>query len=258
MKLKKPAAPDPYQISNPLAVFFASVLPREAGGALKELPVQGWILFLSQQSALFSKLSRWSELYMPTFDGFNIKSDVDRLLGLGISREMIAVTMWAIRHSPRFDGEFGKLGGKRARHRRAKMLLRPIPVLQELAAIFGEIPEGISLQDVPAPRKVISDLEALSSVFTWGEWLYGFLGANSLFEVSRFALASLVHEVAGKFLDREVSSLTGAALREGDYDENRHRVWRIDNYNRLEQNVPFATRLMVAANAVASQSKTAL
>lgn len=186
-------------------------------------------------------------------NSFNIKSDLERLSGLGVRPETIAIAMMAIGLSRKLDGVFGQFGDKRTRHGRAKLLLTPVPVLEELALLFRALPPDTPTKHYPQPAQVISDLKSLSSVYGWGEWLYEFLGANSVFEVSRFALASLVHEVTGKFLDREVSGLTGAALFDDEYDETRHRVWRIDNYKRLRRSVPIATRLLIAFNTVVSK-----
>jgi hypothetical protein len=103
---------------------------------------------------------------------------------------------------------------------------------------------------IPNPSNIISELKLLSSIFDWGEFIYDSLGANHLLEVSKFGLASLVRETTGKFLDRAVANLIGGALDHPRYDETGHRVWRIDNYRRLEQNMPIVTRFFVALNNV--------
>jgi hypothetical protein len=242
-----------------LPTFFASVSPRKAGEWLKKVTPQQLVFILSQMRSgpgSDSMFIEWSRLHLQSFESFNIESDIERLVDLGIRRETIAMAMMAIKLSPQFDGMFGALGDKRTRRRRARTLLSPVPVLQDLEALFGKAPDELPTDKVPNPTKLISELRLLSSMFTWGEWLYEFLGANSLFEISRFALASLVFEVSGKFLDREVSNLVGASLRDYDYDENRHRVWRISNYERLQRNVPIATRVLVALNTVVTQSKS--
>jgi hypothetical protein len=93
-------------------------------------------------------------------------------------------------------------------------------------------------------------LKLLSAIFELGEFTYESLGVNHLLEVSKFALASLVRETTGRYLDRLVSNLISAALNDYDYDENRHRIWRIDNYERLQQSVPIVTGILVALNTV--------
>jgi hypothetical protein len=202
-----------------------------------------------------SIFNQWSRLFLQSFDSFNIKPDIERLVSLGVRHQTIAIAMMGIKLSLQFDGMFAQFGDKRTRRRRARTLLAPVPVLLELAEMMGELPPELPSDKIPHPAKVISDLKFLSSTLGWGEWLYEFLGANSFFEVSKFALASVVREVTGKFYDREVSSLTGAALRSADYDETRHRVWRISNYERLQRNVPIAPRLLVALNVVVSHPK---
>jgi hypothetical protein len=240
-----------------LMKLLASVPPRDAGKWIKRVTIQQLVFVLSQMgpgAGADSMLIEWSRLYLQSLESFNIHPDIDRLEGLGIRRETVAIAMMAIKLAPHFDDMFGSLGDKRTRRRRAKTLLSPIPVLQDLAAIFGKPPAELPMDKIPNPTKLISELKFFSSIFNWGEWLYEFLGVNSLFEVSRFALASLVFEITGKFLDREVSNLVGASLGDYDYDENRHRVWRISNYERLQRNAPIATRLLVALNTVVPQS----
>jgi hypothetical protein len=203
-----------------------------------------------------SRFNQWSQLFLRSFNSFNIKPDIEKLVCLGVRPQTIAIAMLGIMLSRQVDGMFGQFGDKRTRRRRARALVAPFPVLEELGHMMAELPHELPGDKIPQPDKIMADLRFLSSMLGWGEWLYEFLGANSLFEVSKFALASMVREVSGKFHDREVSSLTGAALRSADYDENRHRVWRISNYKRLEGNVPIATRLLVALNIVVSQPKS--
>lgn len=239
------------------AALFASIPPRQANKWVDEtFSLEPLVLAMSQglSNDPGSLLSQWSQLFLQSFNSFNIKPDIERLVSLGVRPQTIAIAMMGIKLSLQFDGMFGQFGDKRTRRRRARALLAPLPVLKELADMMGELPAD----KIPRPAKIMADLRFLSSMLGWGEWLYEFLGANSFFEVSKFAFASLVREVTGKFYDREVSSLTGAALRSADYDENRHRVWRISNYKRLQGNVPIATRLLAALNIVVSQPKSSV
>jgi hypothetical protein len=201
-------------------------------------------------------LTEWSERHLRSFKDHYIESDIERLVGLGIRRETIAVGMMTICFSTQIDAAFAELGSRRSRHRRAKTLLKAVPVLQDLVPMFGTLPDEVPAANVPNPAKIIRDLKFLSSVLSWGEWLSGFLGGNSFLEVSRFAFANFVYEATGHFLDREVSRLTGTALSDEGYDETRHRVWRINNRERLREDTQIATRLLVALNDSLSQPPT--
>ena len=84
-----------------------------------------------------------------------------------------------------------------------------------------------------------------------GELLFEVLEANSLTEIAKFALAATVNSATGRFYDREVSALTGAALQKSDYDETAHRVWRIRNFDRLAKTpARFAVVLLETLNDV--------
>lgn len=198
------------------AAFFESIPPREANKWVEEtFSLQQLVFAMSQglSNDPDSLLSQWSHLFLESFNSFNIKPDIERLVNLGIRPQTIAIAMMGIKLSRQFDGMFSQFGDKRTRQRRTRALLAPLPVLKELAKMMGELPPELRHADkFPHPTKIISDLNFLSSVLGWGEWIYEFLGANSLFEASKFAFASLVREVTGKFHDREVSSLTGALL----------------------------------------------
>ena len=229
--------------------------PAKIRGALNTVSMEELI---SRLSTTISKDQNspfrvWTRSLLKGWKTFDINSDVERLGTLGARRETLAIGMMLIKVSRQFDGMFDQFGDKRHRRRRAKALLTPVPVLEELGKLFGDVSADLrESRYFPDPARAISDLHILSYLYRGGEWLSELLGANSLFEVSRFALASLVHDVTGKFRDREVSKLTGAALFDYDYDENRHRVWRINNYKRLQESIPIATRFLVAFNTVVS------
>jgi hypothetical protein len=232
---------------------FFSTSPRDWGKTLNDaVSVEELVKVFDQTDprsrATFAQIG---EKYFQSFKSFNIERDVERLEKLGIKRSTLTMAMFAIGLSKQFDNAFRQFGDKRTRDRQKRSLLAPIPVLREMTKFFGEQPDK-SLPNTPHPAKAISELEMLAAMPSWGEKVYEFFGTNSLYEVSRFALASLVYEITGKYLDREVSSLTAASLRADDYDETSHRVWRITNYERLQATVPIATRLLLAVNQVAS------
>jgi len=238
--------------------MFAAVSPAEARELLQDLLTQELLVqFLGEllsDEVLTLGLAKWSERYLrSSLESFNIEPDIQRLVGLGIRREVIAIAMIAINRSRHIDAAFGELGEGRERQRRAKMLLEPLPILQQMATMFGNIPDDVPGANFPNPARIIADLRLLSSMFSWGEWLHDFFGANSFFELSRSALAGLVSEKTGHFLDRVVSNLTGAALQDYEYDETRHRVWRITNRDRLQENTKIAVRLLSAINEVIPQ-----
>jgi len=106
------------------------------------------------------------------------------------------------------------------------------------------MPDGLS--KIPSLEATTNGVKHYALMLTWGEPIYDFIGANSIVELAKYALAGLVKSKTGKFHDREVSELTGAALQKSDYDETAHRVWRIRTYARLDKSFPIASRLLHA------------
>jgi hypothetical protein len=231
-----------------VAAFLADISPKNVNRILNQFPVEVISKLLSQLPELPDALTEWSADYFESLNEYQISTEITRLNSLGVKPESISVAMRAIRISPFLDKSLARLGNKRQRDRRAKRLLSSVDELRNLAILLGD-DSALIWQEIPNPSIIASELELLSSMLGWGHIVYDFLGANHLLEVSKFALSSLVRETTGMFLDREVSNLICAALDTGDYDESRHRVWRADNYKRLQQNVPVVTRILIALNS---------
>jgi|SRR5580704_582689 hypothetical protein len=235
-----------------LVAFLSALSPRAVGHFLNAFSNEQLVNFLGQVPQLPDSLTLWSVEYFQSLKRPDIMQEVLRLESLGVRREPIVVAMNAIRLSPLLDNSFDQLGKKRTRHQRAKRILAPVPDLLDLAKTFGNPPALIS-QNMPDPARIASELKLLSSMISWGEFLYDSLGANHLQEVSKFGLASLVHETTGNFLDGAVGKLIATALDHHQFDETGYRVWRINNYERLQQNVPIVTKVLIALNFVVSK-----
>src|SRR5579872_3131593 len=86
-----------------LVELFTSVSPVAARELLQNvLPQQQLIHFMGQFFAAENfgpGLAKWSEKYLRFFESFNIEPDLQRLVGLGIRREIIAIAMISINRS---------------------------------------------------------------------------------------------------------------------------------------------------------------
>lgn len=167
---------DRYEMAT---AFFASMPPYEANKLVNEtFSLDQLVLAMSQVLSNDPDLllNKWSPSYLQSFNSFNIKPDIERLVSLGVKPQTIAIAMMGIRLSLGLDGMFSQFGDKRTRRRRARTLLAPLPVLEELANMMGELPPELPAADkFPRPAKIISDLRFLSLSLDWGEWLYEFL-----------------------------------------------------------------------------------
>src|SRR5258708_4560568 len=106
--------------------FFASIPPREANKWIdKTFSQEQLILAVSQglSNDPDSLLGQWSQLFLKSFDSFYIKPDIERLVGLGVRPQTIALAMTGIRLSLQLDGMFCQFGDKRTRLRPANALL---------------------------------------------------------------------------------------------------------------------------------------
>ncbi len=240
----------------PTEQIFAFVDPEKIRAKLNNLSVAQIeeLLVSALGKGPHAALAEWAEYRLKLLDDYNITEDFKRVEDLRIRKETLAILLMAINLSPGLDYGFGKLfGDKRTRQKHAAALLAPIPTLTILLDSMGNLAKDFKQTSLASPARAISDLKFLSSFFVMGDKIYEFLGVNSLLELSKFGLASLVHASGGNYLDREVSALTGAALQKPDYDETGHRVWRIRNFPRLQRSVPFLTKVCIAFNNVLSK-----
>lgn len=198
------------------------------------------------------KFSKWTEFRLGLLKDFHINADIQRLVGWGINKETLNVSLLFINLAPALDYFFKDMfGDKRARLRNARSLETAAAVLENMSKLVPGIPDTFG--KIPSLDSTANGVKHYASMLVWGETIYEFIGANSIVEVTKYALAGLVKNKTGKFHDREVSALTGAALQKFDYDETAHRVWRIRTYGRLEQSFPIAPRFLHAFDNALSQ-----
>ncbi len=191
------------------------------------------------------KFSRWMEWRLDLLKEFHIAADIQRLVDFGINKETLGVALMLINMAPAIDYLFKDLfGNKRTRQQNARSLVTAAAVLESMSKLVPGMPDG--LNKIPSLEATTNGVKHYALMLTWGEPIYDFIGANSIVELAKYALAGLVKNKTGKFHDREVSALTAAALQKSDYDETAHRVWRIRTYKRLDKSFPIAPRLLHA------------
>jgi len=194
------------------------------------------------------KLTEWVEWRFQELAEFRLGPSVEKLTSAGICRETLGFGMGFVWVSRVLDYCLKDLfGDRRVRMRDATALKRAVEVLTRMS---GAIPNKAEVKGLPSFEATAKSLETYSMMLVWGEALYAFTGAGSCQEMAKYSLASVVKRVSGKFYDREVSAMTGAALGDFEYDETAHRVWRIRTYDRLEKSFPLAPMALQALNNV--------
>ena len=195
------------------------------------------------------KFSQWIEWRFTHLKDFHIESHLQRLSTYGLCRETLGASMFLIQMAPSLDHMFKELfGNKKTRIRNAASLATAAGILEGISNLIPEMPD--TMAGLPSPSMTAKAVQNYSTMLVWGEFIYGFIGARSLVEVTKYSLAGVVKRTSGKFHDREVSALAGAALGDFDYDETTHRVWRIRSYDRLEQSFSIGPNLLQAMNDV--------
>jgi hypothetical protein len=198
------------------------------------------------------KFSEWTEHRLGLLEEFYITADVQRLVNWGINKETLGLSLFFINMAPAFDYFFKDMfGDKRTRRRNSRSLATAATALESMSKLVPGMPDTIG--KIPNIDTTANAVKHYAAMLVWGETIYEFIGANSIVEVTKYALAGLVKSKTGKFHDREVSALTGAALLNFDYDETAHRVWRIRTYKRLEKSFPIAPRFLHAFDNTLSQ-----
>jgi hypothetical protein len=198
------------------------------------------------------KFSKWTEFRLGLLKEFHIDADIQRLVDWGINKETLNLSLFFINLAPALDYFLKDMfGNKRTRHRNAKSLATAARVLESMSKLLPGMPDTFG--NIPNFDSTANGVKHYASMLVWGEMIYEFIGANSIVEVTKYALAGLVKSKTGKFHDREVSALTGAALQKFDYDETAHRVWRIRTYKRLDKSFPIAPRFLHAFDDVLSR-----
>jgi hypothetical protein len=179
---------------------------------------------------------------------FRLGPALEKLTEAGICRETLGFAMGFVWLSRVLDYCLKDLfGDRRARMRDAAALKRAVAVLKRMSAA---VPNAREVKGLPEFEVTAKSLETYSMMLVWGEALYAFTGAGSCQEMAKYSLAGVVKRISGKFHDREVSAMTGAALGDFEYDETAHRVWRIRTYDRLERSFPLVPMALQALNNV--------
>ena len=231
---------------------WAFPISEEIRSSLKDISVDQLTALLSNKPVeKGGKFSDWTNQQLSYLHEFRIDPAIKKLTGYGINKETVALSLLLIRMAPDIDHLLKNLfGDKRTRLRNAKSLQTAAAVLDGMSTIIPEMPGISKIPDLATTKK---GLQTYSMMLVWGEYVYGFFGVNSILELTKYALAGLIKNKTGKFLDRDVSALTGAALRKFEYDETAHRVWRRRIYGWMEETFPIAPRFLQAFDNVLSQ-----
>jgi len=193
---------------------------------------------------------QFARFRLSLYEDFRIERHVDRLVERGIALQTLAIAMLFLHLAPRVDGALRSFGDKRSRQKKANALRAPIEILKEFQFLEEGFPEDQKvLGGMVAPSLVTDTLEHYAFIVESGDLIRKVAGISSLGDVVKYGFALSVHEITGKYLDKQVSAITGAAFLDHAYDETSHRVWRTRS-SRLAAPAAFVADVLVVLNEV--------
>jgi hypothetical protein len=185
--------------------------------------------------------------------------DLKRLQHFGVFKETLFVAMFLFGLLPTLDVMLKDSFGDMKDRRRKERVLREAAAIMEEYGKTGELAERLSqghnIKDPIPPTKGLAEaLHYYANILFMREQMLDALDANSGTELAKYAIASAVKRITGKYHDREVSAVLGVYQCNPDYDETAHRVWRIRTVARLDSKASFFPVFLHALNTALQQS----
>ncbi len=181
-------------------------------------------------------LSNWTVQIERTLDDWLALPYFRNLTDQGCHAQVLALCIYVTGRAPEFVTVWrSSVGGSRRRGKVAGSLRKAADALQSIAvglSIFdeNELPD---IGNIPTFQDLTYWLRAYARLLDYIGDLK--LGALPLLDICKFGLTAYVKAKTGRFHDREVASLIGFALRNSDYDEASHKMWRNRNFDRLQR-----------------------
>ena len=222
----------------------------QAKGLFQELKVSA---FLQAGRIIAKKLLKQFEV-----DGVELYTE--KLISLGVQEQTLFVAFLLFFFLPKIDEILQTaFGDIKERRRKAQTLREAAALMDEFASSAPSFLETVlrkspSSETLATPTETADGLHLYANALFIREQLRDALDLNSGVELAKFTLAGAIHRITGKYHDREVSAVLGVFLRNLDYDETAHRVWRIRTFARLNRTCAYLPIILHALNSVLSES----
>lgn len=201
-----------------------------------------------------------AEKLLKQFELDGVELYTKRLIALGIQEETLFVAFLLFMFLPQIDKALQTaFGDIKERRRKAETLREAAALMDEFASstpgfLEGALRKSPSSKTLPMPSETADGLHVYANVLFIREQLRDALDLNSGLELAKYTLAAAVHRITGKYHDREASAVLGVFLRNPDYDETAHRVWRIRTFPRLNGTCAYLPIILHALNSVLAES----
>jgi hypothetical protein len=223
----------------------------------------------------------WAKRKRESLKEWSAEASFDKLCMQGCRAIPLAITIEIIQRSPSFDSKWrGVIGSARQREQQIHSLEKAATVLESLLSSFADtilddyresldadLFERVRKETVapsnlenwpttvlPHPATAIRALREYASIL---RLFYSFeqeIAVGSALIFSKYLISAYVNKATATFHDPEVSALIGASLR-ATYDETAHRMWRMRNYERIDEHLSRFADLLVAIGVVVAPSK---
>ncbi len=209
--------------------------------------------------------AKWAEQKRSSLDKYATDRSFDKLCKDGCAALPLAIAMSVFEPLRSFEKKWQTITGtRRQREQRIRAMKKSADVLEDLLGSLADViiadsrasmdadsvdvirSELISPNDnvlnsaaqldVPDPSTTIRALRMYASILQMCESPQKSTNVSASDLLAKYLLSAYVHRATGRFHDKEVSALIGAAL-DFTYDETTHRVWRKRNYKRIDRNL---------------------
>lgn len=184
-----------------------------------------------------------------------------RLKSFGVHEETLFAAFLLFALMPQIDETLRTaFGDIKERRRKAEALRKAAAIMDEFANSTSSLVESVSrkassLKAFPLPGETADGLHLYASALFIREQLRHALDVNSGEELGKYTLARAIHRITGKYHDRETAAVLRVFLRNPDYDETAHRVWRIRTFRRLNRTCAYLPIILHALNSVLAESQ---
>jgi hypothetical protein len=179
--------------------------------------------------------------------------DFAELCNDGCFFQALAVIVFLVRVSPRLGPSWAKIVGASARRNKVSRDMEYCANLVD--SLFRDLENEVGAQllktlgRVP-PSRVAEELRFYTRFIKSAEAIKTDTRTHSATEVAKYLLTSYVERITRRPHDKNVAGIIAELTGKPKYGEVDQRMWRSRNYDRLDKNFSWITRIFVVGTMV--------